>query len=408
MKALYGLPGSPGSGSPFKRSPCARRNVFFLAAALILAFSAIYPERLPAGPGQEEKNSRQQQEKKGKKKEAGTKTEETAKETEGRKTGEQQVHRKEDTVRNRDRAVKEARDPVDDDSEAEESERKDGDRRIHRRFPEQVREKRMEEPGGRTNFIVRPPREPKPPAPRVNVPPRVPPAIVPVRPHPPMPDYPEIIMIEHWYYEDDYGYYDDPLPDYIFDDYSDNEPFIIPLPFGNIIPWEVGELFLMKLKDIEAEGYGNSLMVCIIQTQDEMSYGDFLDRYRWDTDEFEYYDTLSGRSFLLSIPVSSALRLLGEPSVRWIGEYRPDYKIVQGPRNATVFVSSFEGDRMEFRRDLRELDLDVPGFDEKTGEYLVHADYDCFYDIADLWWVESVSSEPRLAAGLTGADRPAR
>lgn len=432
----------------FQRSPLAAppgesfhryfREGTLIAAAVILLCAAS-SDGLAAGPGQVEKRARQADQEKEKKKETPAKKEEApreaAKDKDAVREAQKPVEKPVAVPDPKPVPTKERRDPGEQDKEAvrgtprereiSEEERKagetgtrEGDRRIHQRDPVEVREKRREEPsGGGPNIIIRPPKKVRPPVtpddpgdvtPPVPPPPGgggyVPP---PIRPRHPRDVYPEVIIIEHWYYEGDYLFDDDPLPEYIFGDYSDNEQFVIPLPFGDILPWEVGELFLMKLKDIEAEGYGNSLMICIVQTIDEMPYKEFVARFEWDEEEFEYYDTLSPRSFLLSLPVSSVLRLLGDRSVRWIGEYRPDYKIVPGPRNAAVFISSFDGDRMEFRRDLEEIGVEVENYDEKTGEYLIRTDFDCYFDLADLWWVESVSSEPRrVAAGPAAAGIP--
>ena len=410
-----------------------------MIAAAVILLCVVSSDGFTAGPGQVEKRAKQAGQEKEKNKETPAKKEEAPKEAAKTRDAEREAQKPvEKPVAVPDpkpAPTKERRDSGDQDKEAvlrkarereaSEEERKagetgvrEGDRRIHQRNPVEVREKRREEPsGGGPNIIIRPPKKVRPPdTPDEpgDVNPFVPPSPggggyvpPPIRPRPPWGVYPEVIIIEHWYYEGDYLFDDDPLPEYIFDDYSDNEQFVIPLPFGDILPWEVGELFLMKLKDIEAEGYGNSLMICIVQTIDEMPYREFVERFEWEEGEFEYYDTLSPRSFLLSLPVSSVLRLLEDRSVRWIGEYRPDYKIVPGPRNAAVFISSFDGDRNEFRRDLEEIGVEVEDYNEKTGEYLIRTDYDCYLDLADLWWVESVSSEPRrVAAGPAGAEFP--
>lgn len=432
------------SSSLQRSSEAAKREASFcrifrggtLTAAVVILLCAATSDGLAAGPGQVEKRAKQAEQEKEKNKETPAKKEETPREAAKKKAAEQEAQKPVEkpvpvpdakpvpTKERRDSGEGEKEDVRGTARERESSEEgrkagdtgtREGDRRIHQRNPVEVREKRREDPtGGGPNIIIRPPkmvRPPDTPDDPGNVYPPPPPTQgggyvpPPIRPRRPWGGYPEVIIIEHWYYEGDYLFDDDPLPEYIFDDYSDNEPFVIPLPFGDILPWEVGELFLMKLKDIEADGYGNSLMICIVQTQDEMPYREFVDRFEWDEDEFEYYDTLSPRSFLLSLPVSSVLRLLGDRSVRWIGEYRPDYKLVPGPRNAAVFVSSFDGDRMEFRRDLEELGVEVEDYDEKTGEYLIRTDYDCYLDLADLWWVESVSSEPRrVATGPAGVN----
>lgn len=263
--------------------------------------------------------------------------------------------------------------------------------------------KEPDRPGGwirpdRPPIIPDSPRiEPQPPRPR------------PPHPRPWPPYYPPYIID----YGDDLNWIE--VPDFMWDD-----PYTITLPFGVIMPWEIGEFFLVRLKDLEDAGYGESMVVVIVQTQEELYWEEFLERYAGRIYDAIFYGGVGPCSFLVAMPVTTVLDLLVDTGIRWAGEYRPVYKIEPGGRNQTFYVRSLEGDRLEFRRDLSDVGLDVISYDARTGEYTVFSTIDLYEDVAGLWWTASVSSRPdnpflrpvpeeELEVGLTEEDPiPAR
>ncbi len=171
----------------------------------------------------------------------------------------------------------------------------------------------------------------------------------------------------------------------------DNELYGISLPFGPILPWEVGEFYLIRLKNLEEKGYGGSMMVTIVQTMDEMGWEEFLGRFGDAITDVLYYGSIGRTSFLVGMTVSDILDLMVDDGIRWVGELYPEYKIVPGGRNSKFFVRSLEGDTTGFRRELRDTGVFVMGFDSDTQEYYVRSSQDIYDMVAKLWWVARVS-----------------
>ncbi len=171
----------------------------------------------------------------------------------------------------------------------------------------------------------------------------------------------------------------------------DDEIYGINLPFGPILPWEIGEFYLIRLKNLEEKGLGGSMMTSIVQTIDEMGWEEFLARFEGDLTDVVYYGRVGRTSFLVGMTVSDILDLMVNEGIRWVGEFYPEYKIVPGGRNSKFYVFSLEGDTVGFRRELRDAGVFVMGFDHDTHEYYVRSSRDTYDTVARLWWVARVS-----------------
>jgi hypothetical protein len=183
-----------------------------------------------------------------------------------------------------------------------------------------------------------------------------------------------------------YRYYPICLPELL-----DGEIYDINLPFGPILPWEVGEFYLIRLKNLEKKGLGGSMMITIIQTRDEMGWEEFLYRFEDRITDVRYYGPVGRAAFLVGMTVSDILDLMLDNDIRWAGEFYPDYKIVPGGRNTKFYVLSLEGDTIEFRRELRDAGVYVMRYDQETEEYFVRSSQDIYGRVASLWWVARVS-----------------
>ena len=183
-----------------------------------------------------------------------------------------------------------------------------------------------------------------------------------------------------------YRYYPICLPGLL-----DGELYDIYLPFGPILPWEIGEFYLIRLKNLEKEGLGGSMMITIIQTRDEMGWEEFLARFEDRITDVRYYGPVGRTAFLMGMTVSDILDLMLDNEIRWAGEFYPDYKIVPGGRNTKFYVLSLEGDTIEFRRALRDAGVYVMRYDQETEEYFVRSSQDIYSRVASLWWVARVS-----------------
>jgi hypothetical protein len=200
-----------------------------------------------------------------------------------------------------------------------------------------------------------------------------------------------------WYPRILWGYHE-PLPS------PKPDPYLIHLPFGTIRPTEVDDQFLILLNDLWQDGMQNALLVCIIQTYRAME----VDRFElfFDAeDEVTVYGSFTPNSFLALASVQTIYELLEDPRVRWVGEYRPYYKINDSVRlweHDGVFVFPLEDDSTEFREDLEDLYLSPEFYDAELGFYFVPAEDYEMEAISEFWWVAEVLrvvSDPDLVYG---------
>ena len=109
------------------------------------------------------------------------------------------------------------------------------------------------------------------------------------------------------------------------------------------------------------------------------------------------YEPLSRGAFIARTPVSSIKDLRSLSVIRWVGEYKSEYKYSSEQAVSVkpgAFVFALEGDRPEFRDDLQNLGLEIKTFDTTNRFYVVSADYEKFPEIAELWWVKGITKEP--------------
>lgn len=207
-------------------------------------------------------------------------------------------------------------------------------------------------------------------------------------PWPRDPWYPPYVDIDYVFIHYDYDYIYQPV---IITGLEDDGIYGISLPFGPIVPWEVGELYLIRLKNLEENGFGGTMLTSIVQTNEVMGWEQFLVRHQSDITDVIYYGRVGRTSFLVGMTVSDILDLMVNEGIRWVGELYPEYKIVPGGRNSKFYVRSLEGDTVGFRRELRDIGAIVMGFDRETQEYFVRSGSDNYDAVAKLWWVARVS-----------------
>jgi hypothetical protein len=180
--------------------------------------------------------------------------------------------------------------------------------------------------------------------------------------------------------------------------------YLIHLPFGTIEPRTVDEEFLILLNELYYEGMQEAQLVCIVQTYRSMDV-DLFELFFDPDEEVTVYGAFTRNSFLVLIPVYSVFELLDDPRIRWVGEYKPYYKINDDVKlwewdGALVF--SLEGDSSEFRDDLLEAGLPPDFYDEEVGYYFVPAESYELERLASFWWVAEVLevvSDPALVYG---------
>ncbi len=218
----------------------------------------------------------------------------------------------------------------------------------------------------------------------------------------PIPDDRIRIILEGWPYPP--PWYPGFVRRYIVDPGFTYNPYLIHLPFGTIEPRTVEEEFLLMLNDLYYDGMQEAQLVCIVQTYRSMDI-DLFGLFFGPEDDVTVYGAFTRNSFLVLIPVYAVFELLDDPRVRWIGEYKPYYKINDSVKlwewdGALVF--SLEGDGEEFRADLVEAGLGPDFYDEEFGYYFVPTEPYELERLASFWWVAEVlevASDPGLVYG---------
>ena len=206
----------------------------------------------------------------------------------------------------------------------------------------------------------------------------------------PIPDDRIRIIVEGWPYPP--PWYPGSVRRYIVDPGFTYNPYLIHLPFGTIEPRTVEEEFLLMLNDLYYDGLQEAQIICIVQTYRSMDV-DLFGLFFGPDEEVTIYGRLTRNAFLVRIPVYAVFELLDDPRIRWVGDYKPYYKINDSVKlwewdGALVF--SLEGDSEGFRADLVDAGLGPEYYDEEIGYYFVQAGSYDLERLASFWWVAEV------------------
>ncbi len=157
-------------------------------------------------------------------------------------------------------------------------------------------------------------------------------------------------------------------------------------------------MLLNNIYQMEAEARASEKVVCVLQFRGEMSIGDVIDLLDFGG---KVYGPLGRNAIIVRLPANAIDLIRGRSWVRWIGNYRPEYKYSTVPsvsRKSGAFIYPLGGDESEYRTDLQQLGISVRGYDIGARMYDVIADASIFPEIAELWWVKGVlkDAEERL------------
>lgn len=113
--------------------------------------------------------------------------------------------------------------------------------------------------------------------------------------------------------------------------------------------------------------------VAIIQFKGELTMGELIDLL---DSGVKLHESIGEAAFLARLPQDALPLLQAKPYVRWIGEYRAEYKyrasaVLSPGARPEAQIYSLDGDRPEFRADLARLGIPVRSFDEVTQSYNV-------------------------------------
>ncbi len=146
---------------------------------------------------------------------------------------------------------------------------------------------------------------------------------------------------------------------------------------------------------LTADAKSEERIVCILQTQGEITMRDVIELLDADV---KVYEPTGRKALIVRLPASSLSFLTSRPYVRWIGEYKPEYKYAPIPsqsRKAGAFIYPLGGDRPEYRADLTNLGVPIRSYDTSARFYEVVLDASRFKELAEkLWWVKGIAKEP--------------
>ncbi len=149
-------------------------------------------------------------------------------------------------------------------------------------------------------------------------------------------------------------------------------PFSISTAQRSFTPNQIAEDgFRSELARLKREGKEDSLLICILQTNRHISLREIISLMK---SGITFYEPIAAFASPVKIPAGVALELLNAPYVRWIGEYRSTDKyplLEEVPPIATCYVESFEGDKPEFRLDLKRLGIEILRYDRILKTYFV-------------------------------------
>ena len=138
-------------------------------------------------------------------------------------------------------------------------------------------------------------------------------------------------------------------------------------------------------------------LVAIIQFKGELTISELIDLL---DSGVKLHESIGEATFLARLPLSAVPLLQTKPYVRWIGEYRAEYKYQESalvlPNNRPdAVIYSLDGDRPEFRTDLARLDIPVHAYDEVTQSYAVTLEAGRIPETAEqLCWAKGID-KPR-------------
>lgn len=172
------------------------------------------------------------------------------------------------------------------------------------------------------------------------------------------------------------------------------DPYAIPLPFDILYPEDIDKDFFIMIDELYTRGDFHYQFVCLVQMVHPNDREELhLLARDWYIEDMVIYKELTSYTYLVRLPVEMIYHLFYNSRIRWIGEYKSEYKCAhfywEGFDGGT-FITSLEGDRPVFREDLEAMGLEVIRFDDSLQAYYVKADWYDFPEIAQLWWIESV------------------
>lgn len=147
----------------------------------------------------------------------------------------------------------------------------------------------------------------------------------------------------------------------------------------------VEDTLLVRAHQMVVESKAEEKIVSIVQLKGEMTIGIAVELLEAGV---KVYEPVGRKAIIARIPASAITQLHRRPYIRWIGEYKPEYKYKK--LGALIYILG--SDREEYRADLKWLGIKIRRYDFTLNGYEVILNDVAISKVAKtLWWVKGIN-----------------
>ncbi|MBI4802055.1 MAG: S8 family serine peptidase [Elusimicrobia bacterium] len=170
---------------------------------------------------------------------------------------------------------------------------------------------------------------------------------------------------------------------------------IIHIPGRNFVPDKgIHRELQQKVKGIIRPEDQDKEIIVIIQFEEGISLNQTIGLYELG---LTYLDGIGDSAIIAKIPLSAVEKFKKLPFIRWIGEYKDEYKFNPAPSKSGKkgsYIYPLDTGRSEYEQSLKNLGIAVDHYNEITNSYYAVLDEGDFPRVAKLWWVRWIKKEP--------------
>jgi subtilisin family serine protease len=140
---------------------------------------------------------------------------------------------------------------------------------------------------------------------------------------------------------------------------------------------------------------GEGEVPLILQFKQRPSLGEMIELYELGLKGLAYERSHYARIVLA--PAASLPALLEKPYLRWVGAYKPEYKVSpkrSGNGRRTAFIYPIDKARDQYQADLARMGIEVTHYDDIVGLYSVILEEERFPEAAELPWIRWIRKAP--------------
>ncbi len=112
-----------------------------------------------------------------------------------------------------------------------------------------------------------------------------------------------------------------------------------------------------------------------------------------------YLGPIGHSSILVKLPLKSIKKLEQFEFIKWVGEYKDEYKYAAAPPKNTAkgaYIKIFGEPKPEYKQQLSDMGIHVQGFYKTINSYTVNLHYKDFNKVAIFPWVRRISKQKKL------------